>query len=92
MPSVKRVCVSVCGVLCTGKVGERGGGSATEKAESCISLSLLNKSLIMAGASGLKECVCFLLVVVNVIECSCRAFLHRALCLGKVQFSQDMLT
>ena len=31
------------------------------------------------------ESVCFLPVVVNVIECSCRAFLHRALCLGKVQ-------
>lgn len=36
---------------------EEGSGRATEKAESCIFLSLLNKSLIMAGASGLRECV-----------------------------------
>lgn len=36
---------------------EGGRDSATEKAESCIFLSLLNKSLIMAGASGWRECV-----------------------------------
>lgn len=40
--------------------------------------------------------MCFQPMVVNVIECSCWVFLHRALCLGKVQCysmdSQDMLT
>lgn len=40
--------------------------------------------------------MCFQPMVVNVIECSCRVFLHRALCLGKVQCysmdSKDMLT
>lgn len=34
--------------------GEGEKGSATE---CCIFLSLFNKSLIMAGASGLRDCV-----------------------------------
>lgn len=73
-----------------------GKWSTAEKAKRHIFLCLFNKLLIMAGASGLREGVCFLPVVVDVIECSCRAFLHGVLCLGKVQcwrmFCQDMLT
>lgn len=62
-----------------------GKWSTAEKAKRHIFLCLFNKLLIMAGASGLREGVCFPPVVVDVIECSCRAFLHGSLCLGKVQ-------
>lgn len=56
--------------------GIRGKWGTAEKAKCRIFLCLFNKLLIMAGASGLREGVCFLPVVVDVIECSCRAFLH----------------
>lgn len=62
-----------------------GKWSAAEKAKCRIFLCLFNKPLITAGASGLRECVYFVPVVVEVIECSCWAFLRGVLCLGKVQ-------
>lgn len=100
--ALSKVSVHVCvclrahdGLLCIEKVemGKRGG--ATEKAESCIFWAYwISRWLWLEPVAW--ESVCFLPVVVNVIECSCRAFLHRALCLGTVQhynmFSQDMLT
>lgn len=75
----------ICVTLWRFIVGRMSGKwSAAEKAKCRIFLCLFNKPLIMAGASGLRVCVCFLPVVVDVIEYSCWAFLHGVLCLGKV--------
>lgn len=89
----ERECVCVHdGSLC---VWEDGGGVQQRKQRAAFFWAYwISRWLWLEPVAW--ESVCFLPVVVNVIECSCQAFLHWALCLGKVQcycmFSQDMLT
>lgn len=68
--------------------GEKGGGGEGRNGEGKASPAFFwaySISCWLWLEPRAWKSVCSLPVVVNVIECSCWAFLHRALCLSKVQ-------
>lgn len=75
----------ICGTLWRFIVGriKWSGEQPRKKSAAFFCAYLINRWLWLEPVAW--ESVCFLPVVVDVIECSCWAFLHGVLCLGKVQ-------